>query len=88
MLESADVTEHGDSAEDIALKPSTSLDGAFAEEADDDLAVVLDQLQRSLESMQSNHTQVEGIDEAMLDARTALDEVLFRHASAQQYAAL
>ena len=49
---------------------------------------MLEQLQRSLENMQGNHAQVEGIDEAIIDAQAALDDVLFRHTSAQQYAAL
>jgi hypothetical protein len=38
--------------------------------------------------MQGNHTQVEGLDTAMRDAQAALDHVLFKHASAVQYAAL
>jgi hypothetical protein len=38
--------------------------------------------------MQGNHAHVEGLDGAMRDAQVALDDVLFRHASAQQYATL
>lgn len=53
-----------------------------------ELAPIIDQLRRSLENMQGNHTQVEGIGQAMKDAQTALDDVLFRHASAQQYTSL
>lgn len=53
-----------------------------------ELASILDQLRRSLENMQGNHVQVEGIDQAMADTQTALDDVLFRHASAEQYAML
>jgi hypothetical protein len=49
---------------------------------------VLEQLRRSLENMQGNHAQVDGISEAMQDAHAVLDNVLFKHASAQQYAAL
>jgi hypothetical protein len=55
---------------------------------DDELASLLEQLRRSLESMQGNHEQVAGINEAMSKAQAALDDVLFRHASARQYAAL
>jgi hypothetical protein len=55
---------------------------------DAELAPVLEQLQRSLENMQGNHTHIEGINGAMRDAQAALDDVLFRHASAQQYATL
>jgi hypothetical protein len=55
---------------------------------DDELAPLLEQLRRSLESMQGNHEQVAGINEAMGEAQAALDDVLFRHASARQYAAL
>ena len=55
---------------------------------DPELAPLVEQLRRSLENMQGNHEQVAGIDEAMRDAQTALDEVLFKQASAQQYDAL
>jgi hypothetical protein len=49
---------------------------------------VLEQLRRNLENMQGNHAQVEGLDEAMGNAQAALDDVLFRNASAAQYAGL
>ncbi len=70
------------------MKHSEPIDLSLLEEPNSELAPVLEQLRRSLENMQGNHTQVEGIDVAMLDAQVALDEVVFRHANAQQYAAL
>lgn len=42
----------------------------------------------NLESMQGNHEQIAGMDDAIERAQVALDEVLFRHADARQYAAL
>lgn len=62
---------------------TSALDAPGAE-----LAPILEQLRRSLENMQGNHMQVEGVDGAMTDAQTALDDVLFRHGSSQQYGAL
>jgi hypothetical protein len=70
------------------LKPSQPVDLALLETPDDDLAPVLEQLRRSLENMQGNHAQVEGLDVEMGDAQAALDEILFRNASAAQYAGL
>jgi hypothetical protein len=64
------------------------VDTALLDAPDAELAPVLEQLRRSLENTQGNHAQVEGVDDAMQDAQAALDEVLFRHASAQQYAVL
>lgn len=55
---------------------------------DSKLAPLLERLRRNLETMQGNHAQVDGIDEAVREARVALDDVLFKHASAQQYDAL
>jgi hypothetical protein len=64
------------------------VDLALLETPDGDLAPVLEQLRRSLENMQGNHAQVEDLDEAMGDAQAALDDILFRNASAAQYAGL
>jgi hypothetical protein len=64
------------------------VDTALIDAPDAELAPVLEQLRRSLKNTQGNHAQVEGVDDAMQDAQAALDEVLFRHASAQQYAVL
>lgn len=89
MLKDLDNVEtDSDGPEDISLKHSEPVHSSLLETSDSELAPVLDQIRRSLEHMQSNHTQVEGIDEAMRDARAALDDVLFRHTDAQQYAAL
>lgn len=46
------------------------------------------QLAGILESMQGNHEQIDGLADGMQSAQAALDDVLFRHASAPQYAAL
>lgn len=64
------------------------MDTSLLDTPEAELAPVLEQLQRSLENMQGNHAHVEGIDAAMTDAQASLDDVLFRHASAQQYATL
>jgi uncharacterized membrane protein YdfJ with MMPL/SSD domain len=61
------------------------VDLSLLDAPDDDLTSVLEQLRRSLENMQGNHVQVEGLDEAMGGARAALDDILFRHANAAQY---
>lgn len=78
----------GDGPDDIRLRRVTAVDTSVLDARDAELAPVLEQLRRSLENMQGNHAQVEGIDEAMTHAQTALDDVIFKHASAQQYAAL
>ncbi|ORY11638.1 CENP-Q, a CENPA-CAD centromere complex subunit-domain-containing protein [Clohesyomyces aquaticus] len=75
----------GDGPEDIGLKKFAPIDTDVLDAPDADLAPVLDQLRRSLESIQGNRMQVEGISEAMQDAEAALDDVLFKHATAQQY---
>ncbi|KAF2258601.1 hypothetical protein CC78DRAFT_537659 [Lojkania enalia] len=79
-----------DMPEDIGLKESAASDTSWLDvsESDPDIGDMLEQLRRSLETMQSNHAQVEGIDEAMRGAQAALDDVLYRRASAQQYDAL
>jgi hypothetical protein len=78
----------GDGPEDIGFKASEPVDHALLENPDDDLAPVLGQLRRSLENMQGNHAQVQGVDEAVKTAQAGLDNILFRHANAAQYAAL
>ncbi|RYN26945.1 hypothetical protein AA0113_g7365 [Alternaria arborescens] len=83
-----DATTNRDGPDDIQLRPSQPVDLSLLDTPNDDLAPVLGQLRRSLVSMQGNHTQVEGLDTAMRDAQAALDHVLFKHASAVQYAAL
>jgi len=77
----------GDGPDDIGLKPSEPVDASRLDAADNHVAAVLEQVRRSLENMQGNHAQVEGLATAMGDARAALDDVLFRHANAAQYAA-
>lgn len=75
-------------ADDLLLKQPEKVDMRLLETDDEELAPLLEQLRRSLENLQNNHAQVEDIDEAMKDAHAALDDVLFRHATTQQYAAL
>jgi hypothetical protein len=77
-----------DKPDDIGLRRSAPIDTAVFDTPDSELAPLLEQLRRNLETMQGNHMQVEGIDEAVRDTRAALDDVLFKHASAQQYDAL
>ncbi|KAF2639246.1 hypothetical protein P280DRAFT_56687 [Massarina eburnea CBS 473.64] len=86
-----DAETEGDGPDSIGLRPSRGTDTtslADVDSPDVELAPLLEQLRRSLESLQGNHEQVAGIDEALLNATAALDEVLFRHARAPQYAAL
>jgi hypothetical protein len=82
------VAIHGDGPDDIGLKQAAPADTALLDATDDELAPVLAQLQRSLENLQGNHAHVDGINGAIREAQAALDDVLYRHASAQQYAAL
>jgi hypothetical protein len=77
-----------DGPDDICLRPTPPLDTALLAAPDAELAPVLEQLQRSLENMQGNHAHVDGVHSALRDTQAALDEILFRHASAQQYATL
>ncbi|KAF3046087.1 hypothetical protein E8E12_010964 [Didymella heteroderae] len=84
----AKVTIGVDGPDDVRLRPATAVDTSALDAPDAELAPILEQLRRSLENMQGNHAQVEGIDNAVTRAQTALDNVLFSHASAQQYAAL
>jgi len=77
----------GDGPEDIGLKSSEPVDASGLDAPDNHVAPVLEQLRRSLENMQGNHMHIEGLDTAMGDARAALDDMLFRHANAAQYAA-
>jgi hypothetical protein len=88
LLESEKAAVQGDGPDDIGLKQSAPLDATLLDAPDDELAPVLEQLQRSLENMQGNHTHVDGIDGVLKEAQAALDDVLFRHASARQYATL
>ncbi|KAF1916888.1 CENP-Q, a CENPA-CAD centromere complex subunit-domain-containing protein [Ampelomyces quisqualis] len=90
LRDSDKTTINGDGPDEIGLRQSAAAvaDTALLDAPDDELAVVLGQLQRSLESMQGNHAHVDGINGALTEARAALDNVLFRHASAQQDAAL
>jgi hypothetical protein len=79
---------HGDGPDDIGFKQAAPADTALLDTTDDELAPVLAQLQRSLDNLQGNHAHVDGVNGAIREAQAALDDVLYRHASAQQYAAL
>lgn len=81
-------TIYDDSPDDIGLRRSAPINAALLDAPDDDLGPVLEQLQRSLENMQGNHAHVAGIDSAIREAQAALDDVLCRHASPRQYAAM
>ncbi|KAJ8117775.1 hypothetical protein OPT61_g1103 [Boeremia exigua] len=85
LRDSEDLDIDDDGPGDIRLKTVAAVDTSTLDAPDTELAPILEQLRRSLENMQGNHTQVEGIGQALTDAQTALDDVLFRHASAQQY---
>jgi hypothetical protein len=81
-------TISGDGPDDIGLRRPVAVDTALLDAPDAELAPVLEQLQRSLENMRGNHAHVDGIDGALKEAQAALDNVLFRNASVQQYATL
>lgn len=74
--------EMEDGVEGIRLAAASApseVDEVVAEEdleADEQLAPVLEQLQGHLDSMRANREQVEGLDEAMNEARAALGGVL------------
>ncbi|KAF3008728.1 hypothetical protein E8E13_009801 [Curvularia kusanoi] len=78
----------GDDADEIRLKPATTRYTTALDAPDAELAPILNQLRRSLENMQGNHEQLGPIGLSMTNAQSALDDVLFRHSSAQQYATL
>lgn len=77
---------NADRPEDIGLKRPAPVNLSSLDSPDDQLGPVLEQLRRSLKNMQSNHTQLEGLDTAIGNAQAALDDVLFQHANAAQYA--
>lgn len=83
-----DDAAENDGPDDIGLKRTRAANVSIPDGADPELTPLLEQLRRSLENMQGNHEQVAGLDEAMRDAGAALDGVLYRRASAPQYAAL
>ncbi|KAF2659425.1 hypothetical protein K491DRAFT_194934 [Lophiostoma macrostomum CBS 122681] len=88
LQDSVDQDMVDDKPEDIGWKRPARVDTSMLDTPDSELAPLLEQLRRSLESMQGNHAQVEGIDGAVRDAQVALDDVLFKHAIAQQYDAV
>lgn len=73
-----------DRPDDIGLKKSAPVDTSGLDTPDDELAPLLERLRRNLETMQGNHAQVDGIDEAVRHAQAALDDMVFRHSGAQQ----
>ena len=75
----------GDGPDDINLINSKLTEPSLFDDPDPDLAPLLDQLRNHLESMQASHAQVRGIENAMKDAQVALDDVLFKYTSPQQY---
>ncbi|OCL12131.1 hypothetical protein AOQ84DRAFT_360907 [Glonium stellatum] len=75
----------GDGPDDINLVNPKSTEPLLLDNPDPELAPLLDQLRNHLESMQANHSQIQGIENAMKDAQVALDNMLFKHMSPQQY---
>lgn len=74
-----------DDADSIGLVPSKREESSLFVNLDTDLAPLLNQLRSHLESMQSNHEQVEGIDSAMERAHAALDSVLYANSAPETY---
>lgn len=87
-MDDDDEVVENDGPDDIRFKPSRGPDFSMPDTHDPELAPQLTQLRRSLENMQGNHEQVADLDEAVREAAAALDDKLYRHASAPQYAAL
>ncbi|KAL1606690.1 hypothetical protein SLS60_004097 [Paraconiothyrium brasiliense] len=88
LLKDLESNSVGDKPQDIGWKQSKVADVTMLDSPDSDLAPHLEQLERSLESMQGNHEQVGGMDVGIRNAQVALDDVLFKHASAEEYATL
>jgi len=85
LQDSAEVEIEGDGPDDIGLKVSVPIDASMLDTPDSELAPLVEQLRRSLKNMQGNQAQVDGIDDAVVKAHVALDDMLFKHTSAQQY---
>lgn len=75
----------GDGPDDINFINSKLTEPSLFDDPDPELAPLLDQLRNHLESMQASHAQVRGIENAMKDTQVALDDVLFKYTSPQQY---
>ena len=75
----------GDGPNDINLMNSKLTEPSLFDDPDPEVAPLLDQLRNHLESMQANHVQVRGIENAIKDTQVALDDVLFKYTSPQQY---
>lgn len=88
LLTDVDGEGYDDGPEDVALRPRNAMDVSMVDAPESELARHVEQLRRSLEDMQGNHEQVAGIDVGIREAQVALDGVLFKHANAEQYAAL
>jgi hypothetical protein len=88
LMTEMDGESYDDGPEDIALRPGRAMEVSMLDAPESELARHVEQLRRSLEDMQGNHEQVAGMEEGIRDTQVALDEVLFKHASAEQYAGL
>ena len=87
-METLDSEGIDDGPDDIRLKPRKATDVGMLDAPDAELAPHVEQLRRSLEDMQGNHEQVAGIEEGIREAQVALDDMLFKRASAEEYAGL
>lgn len=89
MQETEEAGTNDDKPSDIGLRKNPQArDTTLLDTPDADLAPLLEEFRRALKTMQGNQDHVDGIDEAVQHARGALDDILFRHASARQYDAL
>lgn len=88
LLKNLDGEGMDDGPDDIKLKPRKAIDVSMMDAPDADLAPHLEQLRRSLEDMQGNHEQVAGMEVGIGEAQAALDDMVFKRASAEEYAAL
>ncbi|KAF2712148.1 hypothetical protein K504DRAFT_464246 [Pleomassaria siparia CBS 279.74] len=89
LLQDGENSENeGYKLDDISLKVSTPMDMSRVNAPESDMAPLVEQLRRSLGQMQGNQAEVDGMDEALRHTHAVLDDMMFKHASAQQYGAL
>jgi kinetochore protein Fta7 len=75
LLAAAEIAK-GDDAESINLLPTEKMRLTREQEEDQDLVGILGQLENHLDSLRGNTEAVEGVDDAIADARNALGDML------------
>ncbi|KAF2090254.1 hypothetical protein K490DRAFT_17338, partial [Saccharata proteae CBS 121410] len=85
LLRSVKTTATDDDAVNINMVRGSAKAVGLDDVNDSDLKPLLDQLRNHIESMQTNSAQVEGVEDALSGAQTAVDGILFKRLDAQQY---